>query len=92
MGLIEIERGRCKGCGRCIVYCPKDIIELSEDLNERGYRYVVFTGSEEDCTGCGLCAIACPDQGIEAWNDKGKQTFENTAGLTERMTLLKRVN
>ena len=86
MGRIEIERGRCKGCSRCIVYCPKDLLEMSEDLNERGYRYVVFTGTEEDCTGCALCAIACPDQGIEAWSDKGKQVFEHTTGLTEVMT------
>lgn len=86
MGEIQIEQARCKGCSRCIVACPKGLIELSEDLNDRGYRYVVFTGSEEDCTGCTLCAVSCPDQGIEAWNHKGKQTFENTSGLTERMT------
>lgn len=86
MGRIEINAARCKGCSRCIVACPKGLIELSEDLNDRGYRYVVFTGTEEDCTGCTLCAVACPDQGIESWNTKGKQTFDNTAGLTERMT------
>jgi len=86
MGRIEIEQARCKGCGRCITACPKNLIELSQELNDKGYNYVVFTGEQDDCRGCTLCAVACPDQGIEVWNNKNQQTFVNTTGLTERMT------
>ena len=86
MGRIAIEDTRCKGCGRCIVACPKDLIEYSTELNELGYQYVIFKGQPEDCAGCTLCAVACPDQGIEVWNDRDRQTFVNTTGLTERMT------
>jgi 2-oxoglutarate ferredoxin oxidoreductase subunit beta len=86
MARIAIEEIRCKGCGRCIAACPADLIEFSKDLNERGYNYVVFTGPQDECTGCTLCALVCPDQGIEVWNHKDKQTFVNTAGLTERMS------
>ena len=86
MGKIDIEQVRCKGCGRCIVHCPKDLIEFSDDLNDRGYNYVVFTGDQEDCRGCTLCAVVCPDQGIEVWNHKQKKTFANTCGLTENMS------
>ena len=86
MSRISIEEARCKGCGRCVVACPKDLISFSHELNERGYRYVEFTGDAEDCKGCTLCAVSCPDQGIEVWNDRDKQTFVNTTGLTERMT------
>ncbi len=59
---------------------------MSPDLNERGYEYVSFKGPREACTGCTLCAVVCPDQSLETWNHKGKQTFANTSGLTERMT------
>jgi 2-oxoglutarate ferredoxin oxidoreductase subunit beta len=86
MGRIDVEEIRCKGCGRCITACPKNLIEFSQELNERGYSYVTFTGDQEDCRGCTLCAVVCPDQGIEVWNHKDKQTFVNTAGLTENMT------
>jgi 2-oxoglutarate ferredoxin oxidoreductase subunit beta len=86
MGYIRIERAVCKGCGRCIVACPKDLIEFSDELNERGYQVVTYKGSPEECGGCTLCAVACPDLGIETWNNRGKQTFTNTTGLTEKMT------
>jgi 2-oxoglutarate ferredoxin oxidoreductase subunit beta len=86
MGYIRIERAVCKGCGRCIVACPKDLIEFSEELNDRGYQVVTYKGSPEECGGCTLCAVACPDLGIETWNNRGKQTFTNTTGLTEKMT------
>jgi 2-oxoglutarate ferredoxin oxidoreductase subunit beta len=86
MGRIAIEAVRCKGCGRCITSCPKDLIGYSNELNDRGYNYVAFTGAQDDCSGCTLCAVVCPDQGIEVWNFKGAQTFANTAGLTANAT------
>ena len=86
MGYIRIERAVCKGCGRCIVACPKDLIEFSDELNERGYQVVTYKGSPEECGGCTLCAVACPDLGIETWNNRGTQTFTVTTGLTEKMT------
>jgi len=83
MGEIKIDEVRCKGCGRCIVDCPRDLLELSEQLNEKGYPYAVFKGQPEDCNGCTLCAVTCPDQSIDVWNNRGKHTFRQTDGLTD---------
>ena len=30
----------CKACGRCIVACPKGVLKMSDDINERGYHYI----------------------------------------------------
>ena len=54
-GRIEINLVRCKGCGLCIAACPKDLLDFSSELNDRGYNYVVLDGDPEQCTGCGLC-------------------------------------
>ena len=86
MGHLSIDAVRCKGCGLCIEACPRGLIRRSGKLNERGYEFVVLQGDGGECTGCSLCAVACPDQGIEVWNDRGRQTFVTTSGLTEKMT------
>lgn len=49
----------CKACGRCIVACPKNLLKLSDGLNERGYHYVEYVG--EGCTGCANCYYTCPE-------------------------------
>ncbi len=49
----------CKGCGRCVIACPKDVLKMSEDINERGYHYVEYLG--EGCIGCANCYYTCPE-------------------------------
>ena len=49
----------CKACGRCILTCRKGVLKLSDDLNERGYRYAVYKG--KGCSGCGDCYYTCPE-------------------------------
>jgi 2-oxoglutarate ferredoxin oxidoreductase subunit delta len=77
-GRIEIDRERCKGCGLCILVCPKKRIEISEELNTKGYYPAVFQdeGLEDPtqmkCTGCSLCGITCPDVAIEVWREEKK--------------------
>jgi len=63
-GSIQIDTERCKGCGLCIDFCPKDCIRLSEELNLKGYFVVAFDESRE-CTACRSGALMCPDVAIE---------------------------
>lgn len=49
----------CKGCERCVIACPEQVLKVGDEYNERGYRYVVNEG--EGCTGCGACYYTCPE-------------------------------
>ena len=66
MARIEIDRNRCKGCELCKVYCPKGLVSMGKDLNDRGVYPALF---EDDgkCTGCMSCALMCPDAVIEVY-------------------------
>jgi len=58
-GKIIIDTERCKGCGLCVVVCPKEDIAISERANKSGYFPAEATNA--NCTGCAMCAIICPD-------------------------------
>ena len=60
---VIVDSQRCKGCGLCLVFCPKKELKSSEKTNKKGYRYVEFAGSS--CTGCLRCALICPDTALK---------------------------
>ena len=60
---LTIDMGICKGCGLCIYYCPRDVLMLSDDYNDKGYP-VARVKDLEQCTGCRLCELGCPDLAI----------------------------
>jgi len=66
MAKIIIKRGKCKGCLLCVSVCPKGLIVLDKDLNQKGVNPVKFKFTEE-CLGCSLCAVICPDCCIEVY-------------------------
>ena len=67
---IEIPRGevriivdRCKGCGFCVEYCPKDVLEMSDEFNIKGYHPPKVV-KEGECVNCNLCEMICPEFAI----------------------------
>ncbi len=53
-----INRDWCKGCGICVHFCPKKVLELDKEDKVVAVR-------PEDCICCRLCEIRCPDLAIE---------------------------
>ncbi len=64
MPRITIEKDRCKGCQLCVKACPQRILDLSKELNVKGYFYAIVVDPSR-CVGCMMCAITCPDVAIE---------------------------
>jgi 2-oxoglutarate ferredoxin oxidoreductase subunit delta len=61
--LHQIDKERCKGCGLCVAVCPKNVLELSRDVNTKGY-FPAYRARPDDCIYCAMCCVMCPDVAI----------------------------
>lgn len=59
-GEVRVISERCKGCGFCVEYCPRDVLAMSEAFNRKGYHFPEAV-KPEACIDCGLCELICPD-------------------------------
>jgi 2-oxoglutarate ferredoxin oxidoreductase subunit delta len=64
MAKAKIDRRRCKGCGLCLIFCPKKNIQMDAKTSEAGI-YPAVICVEENCSGCGMCVVMCPETCIE---------------------------
>ncbi|MEG0912796.1 MAG: 4Fe-4S binding protein [Oscillospiraceae bacterium] len=60
---VRVLKERCKGCGYCVNFCPKQALSVSEEINEKGYNPVQL--DREKCIVCGICYNVCPDYVFE---------------------------
>jgi 2-oxoglutarate ferredoxin oxidoreductase subunit delta len=63
-GIVLIDKDRCKGCGYCVEFCPKNALAMSDELNQKGYTPPKVVDKHK-CLGCGLCEIICPEFAIK---------------------------
>jgi 2-oxoglutarate ferredoxin oxidoreductase subunit delta len=56
-GEVHVFDNWCKGCGLCIAFCPREVLEA----NGEGHPVVAHP---ELCTACNWCYIHCPDLAI----------------------------
>ena len=67
----RINRDWCKGCGICVAFCPKTVLELDDTDKAVAARL-------SDCIACRLCELRCPDLAIEVQIQKPEDGSQKT--------------
>ena len=55
---IHVNQRYCSGCGICIEFCSRHVLERSTEMNVRGV-YPPVVANLEACTVCRLCELYC---------------------------------
>lgn len=69
-GTVHVLESRCKECEFCVVFCPEEVLEISDRYTSAGYRPArVKAGKEADCIACRFCEDVCPEYAIYVVED-----------------------
>ncbi len=63
---VEVLAERCKSCGYCVKFCPKNVLAIGKQVNSKGYEYVEAVDPDK-CIGCAICGRICPDGAINVY-------------------------
>lgn len=79
---IHIIKERCKQCNLCIVFCPRQVLQQSNEANKKGYHIPEQIEEPEKgkiCLACGFCEVVCPDFAIwiEDRREKNEKDYSN---------------
>ncbi len=72
---IHLLKNECKGCGYCISFCPKKVLEESDEINARGVHPPRIV-DESKCLVCGFCTAVCPDFAIFVLQKKNEEVIK----------------
>ena len=73
---IHLVKDQCKGCGYCIEYCPRKVLEESDEINARGV-HPPRAVDESKCIMCKFCTAVCPDFAIFVEEKKNQKVKED---------------
>jgi len=76
-GKVVIIEDRCKGCGFCVEYCPRDVLCMSQAFNVKGYHTPAVI-NESKCVNCHFCEALCPEFAI--YSIEANEMMENKPG------------
>lgn len=79
--MIEVDEEYCKGCNLCIKFCPRDALEESEELTQKGIHKPVEV--EDRCNDCRLCELVCPDFAITVEEEEEEEEYTDESKSTE---------
>ena len=66
MAKIIVIAERCKSCGYCVKFCPKEVLAIGSAVNSKGYE-IAEAVHPEKCNGCAICGRMWPEGAIDVY-------------------------